>query len=115
MWARVAEIAAAAWLASQARFLAGADARVDVAFAAAFFVLAALSFARRTSRAHLLELPIACALVLHGWLATRDAPTAAAQSHILTGMIVAMLAIVPSHASRPPRAWIEHEERGGAR
>jgi hypothetical protein len=110
MWARDLELALGLWLAVSPFVFAHPDGDSflwthDLACAAATVVLALLACGRRTRRAHLLELAIAAWLVAFGWLTASDTPTPASQNHIVVGLLVGMLAIVPSDASRPPRSW----------
>ena len=111
MWARASETLLAAWLAISPFVLTSAPSRAllwhDLSCALAIAAPAVLSFHPRSRRAHLFELLVAAWLVLAGWLATRSEPSAQAQNHLLVGMVLGMLAIVPSRASLPPRAWLE--------
>ena len=78
---------------------------IDLACAAAIVLLSLASYARRTRRAHLLELAVAAFLVAAGWLGRHGELAAAAQNELASGLVLAMLAIVPSEASRPPETW----------
>jgi uncharacterized membrane protein len=108
MWARDLELALALWLAASPWIFghAAASARLhDLSVAAAVAVAALLSYGRRTRRAHLAELPLAAWLVGYGWWSAAEAATAASQNHVVVGLLLAMLAIVPSEANRPPLGW----------
>jgi hypothetical protein len=48
---------------------------------------------------------VAAALAVAGWMAARGEPTAAAQNHIVLGLLLAMFAIIPGEASAPPLPW----------
>ncbi len=114
MWARVVEVMLGCWLASSPFvFHHGADARglwvTDLACAAAIVTLALLSFAPTLRRAHLGHLVIAAWLVVSGYLGG-TAP--AHQNHVVVGLLLAMLAIVPSRASLPPPSWQARWARG---
>ncbi|MFN7147530.1 MAG: SPW repeat protein, partial [Myxococcota bacterium] len=107
MWGRVVEVMLGGWLAmSPFVFHHAPDARAlwttDVLAATAIVTLALLSFQRHLRRAHLGQLLVAAWLVVVGWL---GAPAPAAQNHLVVGLLLAMLAIVPSHASRPSPSW----------
>jgi hypothetical protein len=108
-WARDLELAAGSWLGISPFVLAGpgdVGARVhDLACAAAVVVLALVSRRNPRLRAHLVELPIAAWLVVYGGLAARQEPSAVSQNHIVVGLLLAMLAIVPTRATRPPAGW----------
>ena len=43
-------------------------------------------------------------LVAYGWLRFDVEPLAVAQNHMLLGLTLLMTAILPTHATRPPRA-----------
>jgi uncharacterized membrane protein len=117
MWARNSELAVGLWLGAApfvlpnlAGGLAGGSAGSwpwlhDLVCAGAVVLLALLSRRDSTRRAHLAELPIATWLVLYGGLAARETASAASQNQIVVGLLLAMLAIVPTHASAPPRGW----------
>jgi hypothetical protein len=107
MWARDAEVALGAWLAAAPLVLGhrGSLAFHDLACGTAIAALALLSYWKRARRAHLLELAIAAWLVAFGWIAAADGAGASAQNHAVVGLVLAMLAIVPSEANRPPRGW----------
>lgn len=107
MWARVVEVMLGCWLAvSPFVFRHGPDTRdlwtTDLACAAIIVTLALLSFAPRLRRAHLGQLAVAAWLVGFGYTG-EGAP--AHQNQIVVGLLLAMLAIVPSEASRPPPSW----------
>jgi hypothetical protein len=109
MWPRVCELLIAAWLAASPWVLGHVEGPremwlCDVAAAAGIAFLALASFTERGRRLHLLELPIAACLVGFGFLAAAE-PLPNLQSDILTGLVLAMFAIIPSPANEPPRAW----------
>jgi hypothetical protein len=108
-WARDMEVALALWLAVSPfvlRHPAGSSSWIhDLGCASLLLVLALLSYGRRTRRAHLLELLLAAWLIGKGWMDAADAATAASQNHVIVGLVLAMLAIVPTEANRPPRGW----------
>jgi hypothetical protein len=110
MWARHLELSLGLWLAVSPfvfRFDAGAIALwwIDLGCAALIVVLSLLTYWQRARYAHLAGLAIAAGLVGHGWWSALAAPTPAAQNHVLVGLLLGMLALVPSHASRPPAPW----------
>jgi peptidoglycan/LPS O-acetylase OafA/YrhL len=114
MWPRVVEVMVGFWLAaSPFIFRHPADQKAlwtrDLlcAFLVACFAL--LSFSRRARRAHLGIIPVAGYLVLAAFLSEVDPPPAALQNDLLVGVVLLMLAILPSEASLPPRGWREEE------
>lgn len=117
MWPRDLELALGLWLAvSPFVFGHGADEHALWAqdFAGAFLLvlLAVLSYSKRTYWAHWLELPVAAWLVGSGWWSTRGEEVAAAsQNHLLVGLLVAMLAIIPNRSFQPPPGWRASPDR----
>lgn len=115
MWARDVELCLGLWLWISPFVLRhGEDARLwanDLVCGTLLVLLPLLSYGRRTRRAHLLELLVAAWLVGVGWAASAAASAAegpapaAAQNHVVVGLLIAMLAIVPSQASLPPEPW----------
>ena len=110
MWARWCEIATAAWLAASPWIF-----RVTWAspwppyadeLAVAVIVLGAIASHRRATRhAHLLSLLVGLWLVLIGWIHAGYPPSPANQNRVFTGLLLLMLALIPNHASQPPRDW----------
>lgn len=109
MWARHLELAIGCWLA-MSPFVFGypegdSSWANDLTCAAAVVVLALLPYWAPLRRAHLGELLVAAWLVGFGWFAAFETPTPSAQNHIVVGLLLGMLAIVPSRASEPPLSW----------
>jgi SPW repeat len=111
MWPRVIEILIACWLAAspfvfghfeQSRSLWLNDFICAVLIAAC----ALLSFSKRWRRMHLVELMVAAWLLGFGYLASSE-PLPDLQNNILVALVVMMIAIIPSEANQPPRAWRE--------
>jgi hypothetical protein len=110
MWARVIESNLACWLAiSPFLFRHAPDAVLlwtnDLVCAGLLASLALLSFHHRLRRVHLLILPLAMWLLGVGLVRAYGAPDAASQNYIVLGLLLGMLAIVPSRASEPPPGW----------
>lgn len=121
MWARVVEVLLACWLA-MSPFIFGhpPGARAlwvtDLAGAALTAAAALLSFHPRLRRAHLAGLAVGAWLAASGWAAVDpESPSPARQNHVCAGLILMMLAVVPSGADRPPDAWLEFYGRRGGR
>ncbi|TWU01393.1 SPW repeat domain-containing protein [Neorhodopirellula pilleata] len=108
MWGRVVEIMTAVWLAvSPFVFRVQSDATIlwgDQIIALTICVLAGLSYWRPTRHAHLLILVIAVGLIAWGRLAGTPPPFVH-QNHIVVGLFLLMIAIIPNHASYPPPVW----------
>jgi hypothetical protein len=109
VWPRICELLLALWLIASPFVLGRAErlahVRVDVLAGVVVAVLAALSFGARRRRAHLGNVIVAAALAVHGYVLAGTEPSAAAQNHLLVGLTLLMIAVIPSDASRPPAAW----------
>ncbi|TWU26760.1 hypothetical protein Pla52o_06150 [Novipirellula galeiformis] len=108
MWGRMIEIMTAVWLAaSPFIFRSQADAMIlwgDLSIALLICTLAGLSYWRPTRYAHLLILVVAVGLILWGRFFDTP-PPAVHQNHIVVGLFLLMIALIPNHASHPPTAW----------
>jgi hypothetical protein len=106
MWPRVVEVMLACWMA-MSPFVFGHPARAtslwahDFLCAAAVAVFALLSFWKRTPRAHLLVAAVGTWLAVFGWISASDPPSAATQNHIVTGLLLLMLGIIPEDEGTP--------------
>lgn len=110
MWARVVEIMLGCWLAiSPLVFRASAaDAglwAMDLAAAALVITLAVVSYLPKLVHAHLAILAVAAWLATAAYLAPGSPPPPTAQNHLMVALLLAMFALVPSDASKPPRRW----------
>ena len=115
MWPRVVEVMMGLWLAaSPFIFRHPPDQEAlwvrDFLCALAVISLGLLSFWRRARRAHLGILAVGAYLVLAAFLSDASPPPAALQNDLLVGVVLLMLAILPSEASLPPRSWREGTE-----
>ena len=114
MWARVVEIMLGCWLAmSPFIFRHAAEATMfwanDLTCALIVVTLATLSFWEPARKSHLGILVIALWLVGYGYFGAPYPTPGALQNDILVGLLLLMLAIIPSEASLPPRAWRNHQ------
>jgi hypothetical protein len=113
MWPRVVEVMMGCWLAaSPFIFRHPGDQEAfwirDLLCALAVVFLALLSFWRRARRAYLGILAVGAYLVLTGFLSAVNPLPAALQNDLVVGIILLMLAILPSEANSPPRSWTEN-------
>lgn len=112
MWPRYMELMLGAWLSLSPFVFAHGDQRHlwvwDLASASVLIVAAILAHLERLRRIHLTLLLLAVALFARGWLHTRtDLHDPAAQNHIMVGLLLMMIAIIPSPASLPPgHRWV---------
>jgi hypothetical protein len=67
-------------------------------------LFALLSFWHRLEKMHLLILPLSLWLVV---AAFSGSPSPAVENHLIVGLLLAMLSLVPSNAESPPRKWAE--------
>ena len=113
MWPRVAELLIAAWLAASpwvlpvptgAEFFLHANALTCAALIALF---ALLSFRAALEKAHLLSLAVALWIIGIAFTAPNPPPPAMYQNFVVVGLLLLMIAVLPSHASEPPRDWRE--------
>jgi len=78
----------------------------DVLLGTLLTVVPLLCYVRRLHRAHLALLAVAGWLLGRGWWITRTLPDdPAAQNHVMVGLLLAMVAIVPSRATDRPTGW----------
>ena len=116
MWARAVEVMLALWLAASP-FIFGhspAEPRLwwnDLVCAGLIMTLSLFSFWSRTTQAHLLNIAVALWLMGFGYFGFGYPPPPAAQNDFALGILLLMLAIIPSHATQPPKRWIDYEAR----
>lgn len=108
MWGRVVEIMTAVWLAASP-FVFGVQTdaillRSDLGVALIIWILSGASYWRPTRHAHLLILVVAVGLIVWGRFAIIP-PTPPHQNHIIVGLFLLMIALIPNEASLPPTAW----------
>lgn len=110
MWGRVVEFATAVWLAASP-FVFGVQSDetvlwADQIVALLICILSGLSYWHPTRHAHLLNLLVAIGLAAWGRFAVTPPPPEH-QNHIVVGLFLLMIALIPNNASRPPEAWCE--------
>lgn len=110
MWSRSMELALGLWLLiSPFIFGHGPDARVlwmnDLAAGTLVVLAALLSWWRPLRRLHLVLVPVGLWLAAFGrWCVGYPVPPAG-QNGICVGILLVMLAVVPSMAAAPPAPW----------
>ncbi|NGX46305.1 MAG: hypothetical protein K940chlam2_01494 [Chlamydiae bacterium] len=109
MWARVFEFSIASWLAMSPFIFSHEEGWLfanDFTCSFLMMLFSLLSFHHRLFRMHLFNLLLAFWLILIGFLAT---PTLALQpplqNYIVIGLILGMVAIIPSNCHLPPKSW----------
>jgi hypothetical protein len=103
MWARIAELILGGFLAiSPLIFSDSPSSRSGLICSLLIFLFSLLSFSARLNKMHLFNLAIAIWLIGFGW---SHPPTPAMQSHLILGLLLSMIALVPSNATQPPASW----------
>ena len=111
MWPRVVELLIAAWLASSPwifaapagfEFFLRANALVCATLIALF---ALLSFRAALEKTHLLSIAVALWIIGVAFAAPNPPPPAPYQNLVVVGLLLLMIAVLPSRASEPPKAW----------
>ena len=98
MWARTCEVVLGAWLVASPWVIEGSGVGSPLGGA----VAAALGIASaKWERAHLGTLAVGVALMLSAYQGYPAVATAAEQNAMLSGFVLALLAIVPTRASPP--------------
>ena len=110
MWPRVCEVILATWLLFSPSVLIDEPSVTRVARGAAvvMFAFSALSFVKRFRRAYLGTLAVALATACYPFLQPPP-PSPLMQNLLITALVIALFAIVPPDAMRPPRGWRELE------
>lgn len=115
MWSRVVEFMLGCWLAVSPFVFKHPPSDwslwgIDWVCAALVISFAMLSYWTRLRHIHLATGVLAVAMIAFGRLASPTDIIPAFQNHILIGLLLLMFALIPNHASRPPRWW--HSEPG---
>lgn len=106
MWARVVELLLAVWLALSPFIFPDSTQEIFLwtcALLVALFAL--LSFWNSLGKMHLVTLGVALALLGLGYRTFPEISPPPQENATVVGLLLLMLAIVPSHAHRPPRSW----------
>lgn len=108
MWARNFEVSLGIWLAiSWLIFDYRGPASLiinDVICCLLIIYFALASYTKKYRKIHLLSFLVGIWLIFFHLFF--NIPERAEQNHIVLGILLLMLSIIPSHAERPPNAWI---------
>lgn len=120
MWSRNVEMMLGVWLSLSPFIFGHPDEKIiwwinDFACALLIVTIALLAYWGPLRRIHLLSVGIALWLIGFGYFSAPYPTPPALQNHILVGLLLAMFAIVPSHASQPSLAWRQFEEQRAER
>lgn len=110
MWARVVEFMLSCWLAASPFIFHVSDSaralwRNDFLAAICVGGASLLSYWRPTRHAHLFTAVVAIWLIGYGRFGAEGSPGPGMQNEIVVGLLLLMFALVPNHASLPPRRW----------
>lgn len=111
MWPRVCEVILAAWLMFSPAVLIDEPSVTRVARGAGFVmaVFSAASLVPRFRRAYLLTLAIAVTTAVYSFVEPPP-PSPLMQNLLITALVIAMFAVIPTDAMRPPRGWRELDQ-----
>jgi hypothetical protein len=117
MWARTAEIMLGCWLLlSPFIFRHPAEATSwwvndltcgTIVILLSLFSFWSFPFWRAVRRAHLVNLAVALWLIGFAYVTADYPPAGALQNHVLLGLLLLMLPLVPTEAELPPEEWRE--------
>lgn len=112
MWPRVVECMLGCWLLISPFVFRYEDQRLtwwinDYAVGLAVIIFGLLSYGRSTRRTHLLTIAASLWLMLYGRFGHAYPFPPAAQNYITVGLLLLMLAIIPSRATQPPAEWFK--------
>lgn len=110
MWPRTTEVMLGLWLAiSPFIFEHPPDATLlwTIDLACGFLVIAVslISHSSRFPRMHLVNIAVATVLIVIGYVLAGTGQFAGAQNQMVVGLILLMLAILPSETTQPPPQW----------
>jgi hypothetical protein len=106
MWARYFDFSIAAWLLISHSIFSYPDEIThllanDLICALLIAAFTALSWVEKLEKIHLCSVVVAFWLVSYGYYF----PEPTLQNHMVIGLTLMMTALVPTHASEPPRGW----------
>ncbi len=112
MWPRVVELMLGVWLTiSPFVFRHPSGDFVlwmnDLGCGTLVIAFSCLSYWEPTKHARFATLAVSLWLMVGAYFAAVHPAAPALQNEFLTGMLLAMFAIIPNEASRPPRSWRE--------
>lgn len=111
MWARVVEFMLGCWLLCSPFIFQGENRGdhvhylIDFALGGTVMTLALLAHWEPTRYAHVGTLLLSAAMFLVPRFTLSPEIPPAAQNFMMIGLLLAMFALVPNEATRPPRAW----------
>jgi hypothetical protein len=111
MWPRISELLLALWLLVAPGVLEGPawGAVAGRMLAVVVLIASAASFAPRFRRAHLVTLLASLGMTAVPFFHAHPAPPLL-QGVMITGLVIAMFAVIPVGAMKPPPGWLEFED-----
>jgi len=116
MWARIVEFMLAAWLSVSPFIFRYPDDRfffwandLVCSILIAFFSL--ICYYRPLRKMHLCNLLIAFWLIALGYIFRGDPLDVALQNYVTFGLLLLMVAIVPTDSEKPPMSWRDFYEK----
>ena len=112
MWSRVVEVMLGVWLVISPFVFSHPESIrswwINDQSTGSLVVLFGLcSYWRPTRFAHTLTIVVACWLIGFAYVHGLGGPAAASQNHLIIGILLLMFAVIPNHASRPSRSWVD--------
>lgn len=112
MWPRVVEIMLGVWLIISPFVLRYENEHLwmwfnDFSAGAFAMTFSLLSYRSSTRRSHLFLLILSGWLLCYGMFIVEQFDSAAAQNVVVIGLLLLMIAIIPSESSKPPVEWRE--------
>lgn len=110
MWPRTVEIMLAFWL-LLGPFIFDPSGRAPLPFAASYvaafatLTFSSLSFFRKWERAHVGTLGAGVLLTTLAYVAAGPEAAPGYQNLIISGLLISMMAMIPSHCDVPPKKW----------
>ena len=117
MWARVIEFTIACWIAlSPFIFRYPGDAvffwTSDLITSSLIAFFSLVSFYKPLRKMHLFNVLVSFYLILLGYIFKEGAYPEPLQNYVVLGLLLVMIAIVPSETNKPPVPWREFYGKG---
>lgn len=119
MWARIVEFMLALWLAlSPFIFGYSEDAIIfwcnDLISSSLIAFFALICYYKPLRKMHLCNLLMAIWLIVIGFISKEIPPPPFLQNYVVFGILLLMIALVPSESEKPPKPWRDFDENLGA-
>ena len=113
MWARVVEFMLACWLSISPFVFRYPDEATffwanDLTCSSLIAIFALISYRVSLRKMHLCNLIIAIYLIALSYFLQSSTYYEALQNYMVLGILLLMIAIIPTHADKPPKAWQDY-------